>query len=178
MKSQPYLGDPELHCYNSNTADLEAVCDNSSVVQPSIPRGITVPDSQQPVPQTLIVSEVQEQVTLKFMHQHRRLPAAYAPTEVISSSPTDESWSSMSKLQSGVRFLLCLRNPGIHICYLLVVSRATMYKIGITIPESKITTTTSNHSIGSTGRKHLGVHILEENHSWTIVNKCTSEEIS
>ena len=69
MKSQLNFGDPESHCYNTNTADLEAVCDKSSVVQPSIKCWITVPDSQQPIPRTIIVWEVQKRDTVKYMHQ-------------------------------------------------------------------------------------------------------------
>jgi len=50
--------DPESHRYNGDTT--HALRDLSLAVQRSVKRGITVPESQQPLPQTLTVLEVQE----------------------------------------------------------------------------------------------------------------------
>jgi len=60
----------------------------------------------------------------------------------------------------------------------LVVCRATTYKRGMTVPESKSTLTARNHHTGSAGRKHLGAHLPTENHSWRLVNEHTLEEIT
>jgi len=46
-----------------------------------------------------------------------------------------------------------------------------MYNRGMTVPESKTTSTASTHRTGSAGRKHLGAHLPAENRSWRIVNK-------
>ena len=94
-------------------------------------------------------------------------------------------------LQSRMRSRLNLGDPEIHSCYWkstsessltnrsgtrrsrngLVVCRATTYKGGMTVPESKPTPTASNHRTGSAGRKHLGAHLPAENRTWRLVNK-------
>jgi hypothetical protein len=57
------------YSYNADTAHLEAVRDKSSAEQRSLTRGMTVPESQQPLPSTIIVPEVQERSTVKGIHQ-------------------------------------------------------------------------------------------------------------
>jgi len=47
-------------------------------------RGMTVPESK-PLPQTITVPEVQEQSTLRYIHQLRRLAVANAPGETLTS---------------------------------------------------------------------------------------------
>jgi len=89
------------------------------------------------------------------------------------------------------RFRLSLDNPEIHSCYWkstsepslinrngtrrsrngLVVCRATTFKRGMTVLESKSTLTASNHCTGSAGRKHLGAHLPAENRSWRLVDE-------
>ena len=73
----------------------------------------------------------------------------------------------------------------IHSCYWkrtslngLVVGWAMTYKRGMTVPESKPTPTASNQRTGNARRKHLGVHLLEENRSLRLVDECTLEEIT
>ena len=116
----------------------------------------------------------------------------------MANTPTDESRSRMHKLQSRMRSQFSLDNPEIHSCYWkstsesslinrygtrrsrngLVVGRATTYKRGMTVPESKSTPTSSNHSTGSAGRKYLGAHLPAENRSWRLVDERTLEEIT
>jgi len=70
-----------------------------------------VPDSQQPLPQTITVPEVQER-SMKRIHQQRRLATAKsAPRDVMANAPTDESISHMRKLQSRMRSRLSLGDP-------------------------------------------------------------------
>jgi len=72
-------------------------------------RGMTVPESQTTLPQTITVPEVQERSTVRYIHQLRRLAAASAPrdeltwtqrttisapSQVMASTPTDESTST------------------------------------------------------------------------------------
>jgi hypothetical protein len=92
----------------------------------------------------------------------------------MANAPTDESRSRRRKSQSRMRSRFSLDNPEIHSCYWkstsessltnlygtrrsrnrLVVGRATTYKRGMTVPESKPTPTASNHRTGSAARKH------------------------
>ena len=120
----------------------------------------------------------------------------------MANTPTDESRSRMSKLQSRMRSRFSLDNPEIHSCYWkstsessltnvygtrrnrnrLVVGRATTYKRGMTVPESKPTPTASNHRTGSAGRKHLGAHLPAEitssvnKRTWRRVNSAPGDE--
>jgi hypothetical protein len=96
----------------------------------------------------------------------------------MANTPTDESRSHMSKLQSRIKSRLSLGNPEIHGCYGLVVGGATTYKEGMTIPESQSTPTASNHRTGSAGRNHLEAHLPAENRSWKLVNERTLEDIT
>jgi len=116
----------------------------------------------------------------------------------MANAPTDESRSRRRKSQSRMRSRLSLGDPDsvstiprIHSCYWkstsessltnrygtrrsrngLVAGRATTYKRGMTVPESKSTPTSSNHRTGSAGRKHLGAHLPAENRTWRLVNK-------
>ena len=150
-----------------------------------------MPDSQQPLPRN-IAPEVQERSTVSRNYQSRRLAAACARREVMANAPRDES-RRMRKSQSRMRSRLSLDNPEIHSSYWkstsesslinrygtrrsrngLVVGRATTYNRGMIVPESKSTPTSSNHSTGSAGRKHLGAHLLAENRSWRLVNERT-----
>ena len=73
---------------------------------------MTVPESQQPLPQTITVPEVQERSTMKRIHQYRRLAVASAqgeestnvlrsaPREVMANSLTDESRCRRPKLHA------------------------------------------------------------------------------
>jgi len=136
---------------------------------------------------------------MKRIHQSRRpATAKSAPRDVMANAPSDDSRSHMSKLQSQMRSRLSLGDPdpvstiprytaatgkstsesilanryGTRgSCNGLVVGGATTYKRGMTVPESKSTPTSSNHSTGSARRKDLGVHLPAENRSWTVVNK-------
>ena len=137
-----------------------------------------MPDSQQPLTRTITVPEVQERNTVKRIHQLRRLAAACAPREVMANTPTDESRSHMSKLQSRMISRLSLDNPEIHGCYGPVIGEATTYKRGMTVPELQPNATASNHCTGSVGRKHLGAHLPAENRSWRLVDEHTLEEIT
>jgi hypothetical protein len=52
-------------------------------------RGMTIPQSQQPLPQIIAVPEVQERTTVRHIHQLTR--------QVAASAPRDESTSVLRK---------------------------------------------------------------------------------
>ena len=106
IRSRLSLGDPELHSYNTDTE--QAVRDLSLAEQRSLKRGITVPDSQQPLPRTITVPEVQERSTVKRIHQKRKLAAKSTRKGVMANAPTDESGSRRHKLQTRMRSRLSL----------------------------------------------------------------------
>ena len=85
-----------------------------------------MPDSQQPLPRTITVPEVQERSTVKRIHQKRRLAAKSACRDVMANAPTDESRSRMRKSQSRMRSRLSLDNPEIHSCYLKSTSESSL----------------------------------------------------
>jgi len=60
----------------------------------------------------------------------------------------------------------------------IVVGRATMYKRGMTVPESKTTPTACNHHTRSAERQHLAAHLPAENRSSRLQDECTLEEIT
>jgi len=77
-----------------------------------------------------------------------------------------------------MRFQPALSDFEINGCYGLVVSVATMYKSGITLPESTTTTTTRHHRNGSAAKKHLWADLPAENRSWRVVAGHTMAEIT
>ena len=113
---------------------------------------------------------------------YRWIKKPHAQVTIPNAIPTQSRRSRFS-----------LDNPEMHSCYWkstsessltnlygtrrnrnrLVVCRATTYKMGMTVPESKSTPTASNHRTGSAGRKHLGEHLPAKNRSWRLVNKRT-----
>jgi len=140
-------------------------------MQQSLKWGMAVPDSQQPLPQTITVPEVQKRSSVKRIHQRRRLVAKSASRDVMANTPTDESRSRISILQTRMRSRHSFGNPAIHGCYELVVGGATTYIRGITVQKSKTTSTASKYHTGSAGRKHHGGHLLAEIHSWRLVDE-------
>jgi len=99
------------YCENADTTHLEAVWDKSSAGQPSLKRGITVPESQQPLPWAMTVPQMQERSTIKRIHKWKRLVSACALREVMANTATDESRNCMSKVQSRMRSRLGLGDP-------------------------------------------------------------------
>jgi hypothetical protein len=51
-------------------------------------------------------------------------------------------------------------------------------KRGMTIPDSKLTPTASNHRTGSVWRKYHGAHLPAKNRSWRLVDERTLKEIT
>jgi hypothetical protein len=65
----PYTIVIQIPSYSNNADTAEDVRDESLAEQRSLKRGMTVPDSQQPLPRTITVPEVQERSTVKRIHQ-------------------------------------------------------------------------------------------------------------
>jgi len=121
MRSQLSLGDPESHSYNADTAHLETVWDKLSAEQRSLKRGMTVLDSQRPLPQTITVPELQERSTMKRIHQKRRwVNKPHTQVTIPNEIPT-QSWQSRD---TRLLWISHWRSPDAQ--------------MGMTIPESKI----------------------------------------
>ena len=66
IQSRLGLGDSKLHTYNTETT--HAIRDLYLANQQALKRGMTVPESQQPLPQ-IAAPEVQQRITRKHIHQ-------------------------------------------------------------------------------------------------------------
>jgi len=113
------------HSYNADTA--QPVEDKPLAEQWCLKRGMTVPESQQPLPRTITVPDMQEVSTVKHIYQSRRLAAASAHGEEAKIVLRErrmvyaEQWAQtnlekvsindMAKLQSRTRSRLSLGDP-------------------------------------------------------------------
>jgi len=116
---------PKSHRYNADTA--QAIRDLSLAEQHSLKRGMTVPESQQPLPQTITLPEVQERSTVQthspiekassgkctWRRSNNCTPrtAKSACRELMANASTDESRSRMHILQTRMRSRLSDGDP-------------------------------------------------------------------